>query len=379
MAQCEASAERIPLTPGGQAMSYLPSAHVVDRWTCHWWVSLTHRLHRHLDRRHADGDPHAPRPAADHRGAACRGSGRSSSTRSSRRASRSPSALSEPERAELRARLGFDRVEHLGGGAARCRSTSLRYFDALGLPIAEMWGMSETAGAATSNPRGRHPLTDVRHGAAGSRAAARRTTASCSSAGRSSMRGYRDDPAATATVIDDEGWLHTGDVAHIDDDGYVSIVDRKKELIITAGGKNLSPANIEVELVGASPLIAHAAAIGDRRPYVVALIVLDPDAAVDFAAEHGIDDASVAALSGEPALRQAVRAAIDCRQRAPLEGRAHQALRDPARRMGRRGRGAHADAEAQARRRSRCATRPRSTSSTRRGPGASRPAKQPVR
>ena len=125
------------------------------------------------------------------------------------------------------------------------------------------------------------------------------------------MRGYRGDPEATAATIDDEGWLHTGDVAHIDDDGYVSIVDRKKELIISAGGKNMSPANIESGLVGSSPLIAHAVAIGDRRPYVTALVVLDPDAAVDFAAEHGIDDASVAGLSGEPALQLAIQAAVD--------------------------------------------------------------------
>ena len=185
----------------------------------------------------------------------------------------------------------------------------LHYFDALGLPIAEMWGMSETAGAGTANPPGA-----VRYGTCGTALPGVELRLASDGEllvrGPIVMRGYRDDPAATAAAIDDEGWLRTGDIAHIDDDGYVSIVDRKKELIISAGGKNMSPANIELELVGASPLIAHAVAIGDRRPYVVALIVLDPDAAVDFAAEHGIDDASVAALSGEPALRQAVRAAI---------------------------------------------------------------------
>ena len=308
MAQCEASAERIPLTPGGQAMSYLPSAHVVDRWTCHWWVSLTHgfTVTSIGDMRTVILMLPGLRPTMwggvpriweklQHALVA--------------QGVEDPSALSEPERAELRARLGFDRVEHLGGGAAPMPIDVLHYFDALGLPIAEMWGMSETAGAGTANPPGA-----IRYGTCGTALPGVELRLANDGEllvrGPIVMRGYRDDPAATAAAIDDEGWLHTGDVAHIDDDGYVSIVDRKKELIITAGGKNMSPANIEVELVGASPLIAHAAAIGDRRPYVVALIVLDPDAAVDFAAEHGIDDASVAALSGEPALRQAVRAAI---------------------------------------------------------------------
>ena len=92
------------------------------------------------------------------------------------------------------------------------------------------------------------------------------------------MKGYRDDPEKTREAIDDDGWLHTGDVAEIDDDGYVKIVDRKKELIINAAGKNMSPVNIESRLKTCHPLIGTAVAIGDRRPYNVALIVLDPDA-----------------------------------------------------------------------------------------------------
>ena len=244
-------------------------------------------------------------------------------------------------------RLGFDRVEHLGGGAAPMPIDVLRYFDALGLPIAEAWGMSETAGAGTANPPGA-----IRHGTCGTALPGVELRladdAELLVRGPVVMRGYRDDPAATADAIDDEGWLHTGDVAHIDDDGYVSIIDRKKELIISAGGKNMSPANIEAELVGGSPLIAHAVAVGDRRPYVVALVVLDPDAAVDFAAEHGLDDASVAALSGDPAAAAGDPRRDRRRQRAALAGGADQALRGPGRRVAGGRRAADADAEAQA-------------------------------
>ena len=139
----------------------------------------------------------------------------------------------------------------------------LRYFDALGLPIAEAWGMSETAGAGTANPPGA-----IRHGTCGTALPGVELRLAGDGEllvrGPIVMRGYRDDPAATAAAIDDDGWLRTGDVAHIDDDGYVSIVDRKKELIISAGGKNMSPANIESELVGS--LAADRPRRRDRRP-----------------------------------------------------------------------------------------------------------------
>jgi long-chain acyl-CoA synthetase len=308
MAQCAASAERYRLTPGGQAMSYLPSAHVVDRWTCHWWASLTHGF--------------TVTSIADMRTVILMLPGLRPTTWSgvpriweklqhtlTSQGIDDPGALGGEARAALRARLGFDRVEHLGGGAAPMPIDVLRYFDALGLPIAEAWGMSELAGAGTANPLGA-----IRQGTCGTALAGVEIGLTDDREllvrGPILMRGYRGDPSATAAVIDDEGWLHTGDVAHIDDDGYVTIVDRKKELIISAGGKNMSPANIEAGLVGSSPLIAHAVAVGDRRPYVGALVVLDPDAAVDFAAEHGIDDASVAALSGEPELLRAIEAAV---------------------------------------------------------------------
>jgi long-subunit acyl-CoA synthetase (AMP-forming) len=125
------------------------------------------------------------------------------------------------------------------------------------------------------------------------------------------MAGYRNQPEKTAETIDSDGWLHTGDVAEIDDDGFVRIVDRKKELIINAGGKNMSPANIEQQLKMGSPLIGQAMAVGDGRPYNVALIVLDPDACAAFAAEHGLADASVAAMALEPTVLAEVAAGVE--------------------------------------------------------------------
>ena len=108
--------------------------------------------------------------------------------------------------------------------------------------------------------------------------------------GDANMVGYRNQPEKTAETIDDEGWLSTGDIGELDADGYLKIVDRKKELIINAAGKNMSPANIEAKLKAASPLIGQAIAIGDARPYNVALIVLDPDFAPVWAKQNGIED-----------------------------------------------------------------------------------------
>ena len=125
------------------------------------------------------------------------------------------------------------------------------------------------------------------------------------------MRGYRNLPDKTAEALDADGWLHTGDVGEFDDHGYLRIVDRKKELIISAAGKNMSPANIESTLKGASPLIGQVAAIGDGRPYNTALIVLDADFAPAWAAQNGLDGASVEALAGEERMRAAVQAGVD--------------------------------------------------------------------
>ncbi|MBA2515510.1 MAG: AMP-binding protein, partial [Solirubrobacterales bacterium] len=125
------------------------------------------------------------------------------------------------------------------------------------------------------------------------------------------MTGYRNAPDKTAEALDADGWLHTGDIATIDEDGYVTLVDRKKELIISSAGKNMSPANIESELKGASPVIGQACCIGDARPYNTAIIVLDTDFAPAWAAKHGLEGVPFERLGDEATMRAAVQDGVD--------------------------------------------------------------------
>jgi long-subunit acyl-CoA synthetase (AMP-forming) len=170
--------------------------------------------------------------------------------------------------------------------------------------------MSETCGAGTVNPPDRIKIGTVGPPVRG-------VELRIADDGELLMRsevvmggGYRNQPGQTAEAIDEDGWLHTGDIGHLDEDGYLTIVDRKKEIIINAAGKNMSPANIEATVKSSSPLIGNACVVGDGRPYNTALIVLDADFAPAWAAQQGIEDTSLAALAADPRMREAVEAAV---------------------------------------------------------------------
>jgi long-chain acyl-CoA synthetase len=212
--------------------------------------------------------------------------------------------------APLRHSLGLDEAVAVNVGAAPTPREVLVFFHAIGVEVAELWGMSETCGAGCCNPPGRVKLGTVGPPSPGIEV---RLAEDGELLVRSDvvMTGYRNLPEQTEEALDGEGWLHTGDIATIDEDGYVSIVDRKKELIISASGKNMSPANIESELKGASPVIGQACCIGDGRPYNTALIVLDADFAPAWAAKHGLERRSLAELAVHPAMREAVQAGVD--------------------------------------------------------------------
>ena len=182
---------------------------------------------------------------------------------------------------KMRGLLGLDQVESVNVGAAPTPREVIEFFHAIGVPLAELWGMSETTGYGCCNPPDKIKIGTVGPPSPG-------VEIKLADDGEVLIRGavitngYRNQPEKSAEAIDADGWLHTGDVGEFDEDGYLKIVDRKKELIINAGGKNMSPANIEAKVKASSPVIGQVIAIGDMRPYNVALITLDPDVAPAF-------------------------------------------------------------------------------------------------
>jgi long-subunit acyl-CoA synthetase (AMP-forming) len=211
---------------------------------------------------------------------------------------------------KIRARLGLDRCEWYMIGAAPAPLEVLEFFAAIGIPICEVWGMSELASVATLVPKEHLKLGTVGPPIPGVEIQLA-DDGEVLVRGATVMKGYRNQPEKTAETIDPDGWLHTGDIGSIDEDGFLKIIDRKKELIINAAGKNMSPANIEAQLKQGSPMIGQAVAVGDGRPYNVALIVLDPDASAAFAAQQGLPESSPEAMSQEQAVLDEVQAGVD--------------------------------------------------------------------
>ncbi len=309
MAELRGCSTVLPVAPGGRTTSFLPSAHIADRWASHYYASMgfgctvtsvadPRTVVQHLPSVKPTAWGAVPR-IWEKIEAALRKQGIAD-----------PSVLPDEVKAGIRAKLGLDECRWLISGAAPIAVETLEFFLALGLPIQELWGMSETSCCATINPR-----DAIRVGTCGQ--AIPGVTLHLAEDGELLVRGdlvmagYRGEPEKTAEAIDGDGWLHTGDVATIDGDGYMKIVDRKKELIINSGGKNMSPANIEGRLKASHPLIGQAVVVGDRRPYNVGLLVLDPDSCAAFAQEHGLPDASPVALAADPTVRTMVAAAVE--------------------------------------------------------------------
>lgn len=210
---------------------------------------------------------------------------------------------------KLREKLGLDQLRWAVSGAAPVPKETLGFFAGIGIPICELWGMSELSAVASVA----HP-NDARLGTVGRLLPGLEGRVADDGEflvrGPLVMKGYRKEPKKTTEAIDPDGWLHTGDVLQMDDNGYLRVVDRKKELIINAAGKNMSPANIENTIKAACPLVGVVIAFGDARPYNTALIVLDAESAGPYAAHRGLADGSPKRLAHDPEVVATIAAGV---------------------------------------------------------------------
>jgi long-subunit acyl-CoA synthetase (AMP-forming) len=329
VSQLAALGERLELPAGLRAISWLPMAHVAERLCTHYfplargWQVTTCSEPREIAAVIARTRPgfffSPPRLWEKLRSAVLAGADEATRRELEQAVGRvraGEGVQNGALAAAITARLGFDELEVAIVGAAPCPPEVIEFWHAIGIALGEVYGMSESTGVATVNP----PAA-IRVGTTGTALAGVEVKLSERDEilirGPVVMPGYRNSPTQTAEAVDEDGWLHTGDVGILDGDGYLRIVDRIKELIINAAGKNMSPANIEAAIKSAGGIIGQVCAIGDRRPYNTALITLDPDGVRAFAARHGLDGATPTAL----AVDERVRAEV-----ADQVGRANQRL-----------------------------------------------------
>ena len=402
--------ELIQFPDGGRIVSYLPMAHVAERNVSHYlpmlcgftitccpdarevmeylpevrptWFFAVPRIWEKLKAGLEQTLAAAPeKERAATAGGARRRRSRRFGWSSGARRCRTSSRRGWPRRTSRSSRssasgLGLDQVEACNVGAAPTPPEVIEFFHALGIPLSELWGMSETTGAGTCNPPERIKIGTIGPPAPGVEIKLAED-GEIMIKGPVVMKGYRNLPEKTAEAFTDDGFLLTGDIGEFDEDGYLRIVDRKKELIITAQGKNLSPANIEARLKQI-PLVSQAVAIGDARKYISALLTLDAEAAqrLGAGARHRRRPGHAGRERGAGRGGAARRGR---RQPGPGAGRAGEALRDPARRLGAGRRRADADheAEAQADRREVRDARSRRSTTAERGARALRPSPGP--
>ncbi len=207
----------------------------------------------------------------------------------------------------VRGLIGLDSIRVAVTGAAPIPKEVIEWFWAIGVPLSEIYGMSESSGPMTWEPYRVKPGTVGRCIPGMELDLAEDGEVICR--GGNIFGGYLKAPDKTVEALQN-GWLHTGDIGEIDSEGYLRIVDRKKELIITAGGKNISPANLEAALK-TIPLVGQAAAVGDNRRFVCAILVLDPEYAPVWAAQNGISYSSLDELAAHPQVQAEVQKGVD--------------------------------------------------------------------
>jgi long-chain acyl-CoA synthetase len=206
--------------------------------------------------------------------------------------------------------IGIHRARYCVTGAAPISPELVRWYLALGVPMLEVWGMTETCGASTGMPPGRIKPGSIGPAADFNEVRIDAATGEILVRGPNVFKGYLNLPEKTAEALDADGWLHTGDVGLMDDDGYVRITDRMKDIIITAGGKNITPSELENELKF-SPYITDAVVIGDKRPYLVVIVMIDQDNVEKFAQDQDIPFSNYASLTRAPEVQALIQGEID--------------------------------------------------------------------
>jgi long-subunit acyl-CoA synthetase (AMP-forming) len=328
---------RLPVSPAGRNISYLPMAHIAERLLGHYagfgygYTITSLPDPKHLQQALVDVRPTrffgVPRiyekveatmlrvidDAEPERAIALRRALAAGVDRVRAEQAGEPPSEALPEDQELLASLaaatGLDQAEWVGVSGAPCDRALMERFHAVDLRLSELWGMSESI-IGSSAPPGRirlgtagYPFDgfEIRLGDDGEILVR----------SPSVTPGYFKDPERTRDTISEDRWLHTGDLGRFDEDGYLSVVGRKKDIIINSAGKNMSPANIEQTIRGTEPLIANVVCVGDRRPYNVGLVVLDAQGAAAFAADRGLPQAPVAELARHPQVAEHVAKVVE--------------------------------------------------------------------
>jgi long-chain acyl-CoA synthetase len=210
----------------------------------------------------------------------------------------------------VRKLIGIHKARFLVTGAAPISPDLVRWYLALGVPMLEVWGMTETCGASTGVPADKIKPGSIGPAAEYNEVKLDPQTGEILVRGPNVFMGYLNLPEKTAETIDKDGWLHTGDVGQVDEEGFFRITDRMKDIIITAGGKNITPSELENELKF-SPYVTDAVVIGDKRPYLTVIIMIDQENVEKFAQDNDVPFSNYASLTRAPEVQQLIQDVID--------------------------------------------------------------------